>query len=163
MCRRWQVVILQPTSHIHNPAGRRAPVLVEWGWGGGGGGGGGGTLPFPPGTFQGLKEKPRHPAPGGPWAQWENEDLCAPLNPQEFLIKQGVPGCRGPGEGPHPPPARGLPLSGAENGALHSTLCWLPATRACYSPSPFSPAQELSPNHAFKALRTSSSFHSVCT
>ena len=31
VCRRWQVVILQPTSHIHNPAGRRAPALAEWG------------------------------------------------------------------------------------------------------------------------------------
>ena len=117
----------------------------------------GGTLPSS-GDVSGLKENPHHPATGGLWAQWENEDLCAPLNPKEFLIKRRS---RALWALTHPP--WGVSLSGRENGALHSTLCWLPATRAGYSPFPFSSAQELSPNHAFKALRTSSSFHSVFT
>lgn len=97
VCTRWQVVILQPTSHIHNPAGRRAPALVEWG-----------TLPSS-GDVSGLKGNPHYPATGGPWAQWENEDLCTPLNPQEFLIKHRSRVAEGP-LGPHPPPVRGLPL-----------------------------------------------------
>ncbi len=78
-----------------------------------------GTLPSS-GDVSGLKENPHHPATGGPWAQWENEDLCAPLNPQEFLIKQGSRAA----EGPHPPPARGLLLW---QGEWSSPLHFVPA------------------------------------
>lgn len=108
VCTGWQVVILQPASHIHNPEGGRAPALAEWG-----------TLSSLWGNVSGLKENPHHPATGGLWAQWENEDLCAPLNPQEFLIKQGSRAA----EGPHPPPVRGLPLwQGEWNSPLHFVL-----------------------------------------
>lgn len=79
------------------------------------------TLPSS-GDVSGLKENPHHPATGGPWAQWENEDLCAPLNPQEFLIKHRSRAAEGP-LGPHPPPVRGLPLwQGEWSSPLHFVL-----------------------------------------
>ncbi len=34
-----------------------------------------------------TQKKPTPPISRSLWAQWENEDLCAPPNPQEFLIK----------------------------------------------------------------------------
>lgn len=140
VCRRWQVVILQPASHIHNPAGRQAPVPVEWG-----------ILPSS-GDVSGLKESPRHPATGGPWAQWENEDLCTPLNPQEFLIKRRSWFAEDP-LGPHPPPREGLPLwQGERSSPLHFvlaagyqdplfTLPFLSSTRA-FSQSRFQSPQD---------------------
>lgn len=62
VCTGWQVVIPQPASHIHNPAGGRAPAPPD---------SGGGSLPFFRwwGDVSGLKENPHHPATGGPWAQ----------------------------------------------------------------------------------------------
>lgn len=111
MCRRWRVVILQHTSHIHNPAGRRAPAPAEKGE----------LLPSS-GDVSGLKGSPHHPATGGLWAQWENEDLCTPLNPQEFLIKHRSRSAEGP-LGPHPPSVRGLPLwQGEWSSPLHFVL-----------------------------------------
>lgn len=106
----------------------------------------------------GLKRSPQRPATGGPRAQWENEDLCAPLNPQEFLIKQGGPGLP---RALSRPPGRGLPPRQREWSS--SALCTGCRLLGCCSPSPFWAAQELSPSRAFKALRTSSSFHSLYT
>lgn len=87
----WQAVALWDTAHIHNPAG---PQLSEWA----------------------VQKEPAPPGIGGPWAQWENEDLCSPLNPQEFLIKRRS---RAP-EDPGPPLRRLNP--GRENG-YSSALC----------------------------------------
>ena len=74
------------------------------------------------GDVSGLKENPHYSATGGPWAQWENEDLCTPLNPQEFLIKHRSRSAESP-LGPHPPPMRGLPLwQGEWSSPLHFVL-----------------------------------------
>lgn len=79
-----------------------------------------GDSPFLWGHFRAEREPspPRY----RPWAQWENEDLCAPLNPQEFLIKQGSRAAEAP-LGPHSPPVRGLPLwQGEWSSPLHFVL-----------------------------------------